>query len=132
MKSYRLLAAAISEGMLASVHGIYRGGLAVHAALMSLAGGLGVDLNCEAAPGDMALTTEALLFSESAGRFLLTVDPKYKRALESHFAGLPLAQIGTVIEEPRLLVNGVNREPIINLTLPAIKAAWQKTFGDLL
>ncbi|MEJ2037897.1 MAG: AIR synthase-related protein [Desulfosarcinaceae bacterium] len=132
MQAYRQLAAAIGDGLLASAHGIYRGGLAVHLAMMAMAGNLGIAVDCAAAPVAAPLRTEVLLFSESAGRFLLTVNPKDKDAFESQFAGLPLARIGSVTAEPRLVVNGAQGEPAVDLTLPELKNAWEKTFGDLL
>ncbi len=132
MQAYRQLAGAIADDLLASAHGIYRGGLAVHLALVAMAGDLGITMNCRAVPVAAPLRTETLLFSETAGRFLLTIDPKNQEVFESRLSGLPLAQIGTITAEPRLLINGLDEDPIVDLSLAELKNAWQKTFGDLL
>jgi phosphoribosylformylglycinamidine synthase len=45
MKLYRALNRAIEEELVASCHGIYRGGLGVHLALVAMGGGLGMDID---------------------------------------------------------------------------------------
>jgi phosphoribosylformylglycinamidine (FGAM) synthase-like enzyme len=47
---YRALALTIGQGLVASVHGIYRGGLGVHLAMKAMAGGFGLRLNCPGSP----------------------------------------------------------------------------------
>ena len=92
LSCYRAMSRAISDQILASCHGIYRGGLGVHLALCSLAGGLGV----EADLGEMlaAFPTHATLYSESAGRFLVTVAPSQRRQFEEILQGQPIHLLG--------------------------------------
>jgi phosphoribosylformylglycinamidine (FGAM) synthase-like enzyme len=89
-----------------------------------------VDLS--AIPAEEALREDTLLFSESAGRFIVTIDPANREAFENLFIAMPIACIGRVTAEPQLTVNGLGGSPIVNLTVPALKTAWQKTFGDLI
>ncbi|HEX9884593.1 MAG TPA: AIR synthase-related protein, partial [Desulfobaccales bacterium] len=84
---YRLVEQAVREELLASCHGLYRGGLMVHLALTSLAGGLGAELDLSpVAPESPAY---AACYSESAGRFLVSVDPARRGRLEELFQGQP-------------------------------------------
>ena len=91
---YRLFEQAGRMELLASAHGLYRGGLAVHLALASLAAGLGLEVDLSrVAPESPAY---ASLYAESAGRFLVSVDPAQARRLEELFQGQPLTLIGQV------------------------------------
>ncbi len=132
MPLYRSLAKAIEKELVVSAHGIYRGGLGVHLAMKAMAGGLGMTIDLAAVPADNTLREDMLLYSESAGRFIVTIDPKNHSAFENLFAAMPMACIGRVTAQPQLTVNGLDGKPIVDLTVPALKAAWQKTFGDLI
>ncbi len=131
MPLYRALADAIEKELVASAHGVYRGGLAVHLAMKAMAGGLGMTIDLAAVPTSDFLQEEMLLYSESAGRFIVTIDPKNRNAFEKLFTAMPLACIGRVTAEPKLTLRGLDGNPMIDLTVPALKEAWQKTFGDL-
>jgi phosphoribosylformylglycinamidine synthase len=128
---YQALARAIEAGYVASAHGIYRGGLGIHLSMKAMAGGLGLNVDLAAVPTPKALSDDQLLYSESAGRFIVTVDPKKQGAFEDLFKGLSLAVIGRVTQEPSLLVRSTHGDSIIELTVPQLKKAWQKPFGDL-
>jgi phosphoribosylformylglycinamidine synthase len=129
---YRALAKAIKAGYVASAHGIYRGGLGIHLAMKAMAGGLGLNVDLAAVPTPNPLSDDQLLYSESAGRFIVTVDPKNQEVIEDLFKELHLAMIGHVTQEPRLLVRGIQGDRIIELTVLKLKEAWQKPFGDLI
>jgi phosphoribosylformylglycinamidine synthase len=128
---YRALQGAITDSLVASVRGIYRGGLAVHAALAALAGGLGMALDLARIPAAENLREDRLLFSESAGRFLVTVPRDRQRAFEDAMGDGTFGCIGTVTEVPRLQINGMDGQTIIDLPLAKLKTAWKTPFGDL-
>ncbi len=132
MPLYRALSDAIRKDMVASAHGIYRGGLGVHLAMKAMAGGLGLEIDLSGVPVRQALRDDTILYSESAGRFIVTVDPKNQQDFESLFNDLPIARIGHVTVEPRITVRGLGGETILDLTVPALKKAWQQPFGDLI
>ncbi len=131
LKSYRALHRAIQEQLVASVHGVYRGGLGVHLALTAMAGGIGLEVDLAAVPVRTPLRSDRLLYSESAGRFIVTVASERREAFESLFQGLPVACVGQVTASPVLNIRR-GGEPVLELTLPALKKAWQSTFGDLI
>jgi phosphoribosylformylglycinamidine synthase len=128
---YRCLQTAIADSLTASVRGIYRGGLAVHAALAALAGGLGLSLDLSKVPLEEALRDDKVLFSESAGRFLVTVAPDRRQAFEAAFDGHAVGCIGVVTEAPRMVIRGTRGEPLVDLALDDLKIAWKAPFGDL-
>ena len=85
---------------MASAHGIYRGGLAVHLAMVAMGGSLGLQVDLARVPADRVERDDLLLFSESAGRFIVTVNPAHREAFEDIFKGTACANVGTVTEQP--------------------------------
>jgi phosphoribosylformylglycinamidine synthase II len=126
---YRLLEEAMRAELLASCHGLYRGGLGVHLALSSLAPGLGVEVDLsKVAPGSPA---HAALYAESAGRFLISVAPEHQNRLEQLFQGQPLDLLGEVRGDQTLKITRHGRT-LIKTPLETLQAAWQGRFGNLL
>lgn len=132
MRRYKAMNRAIVDGLVASAHGIYRGGLGVHLAMKAMAGQVGLDVELAAVPAENMRRNDELLYSESAGRFIVTINPQHRQQFESLFKGLSAACIGRVTTDQRLKVRGIDGQTIIDLTVPALKSAWQKTFGDLI
>jgi len=131
MVLYRTLVMAIRQGIVASAHGVYAGGLGVHLALTAMGGGLGLSVDLSRVPVMDVDRDDQVLFSESAGRFIVSVDPGHRSAFETLFSDLPFAAIGEVEEKPDLIIRGTDGEPICNTSVQRLKAAWQQPFGDL-
>jgi phosphoribosylformylglycinamidine synthase len=129
---YRMMAQAIKKGLLASCHGIYRGGLAVHLALVAMGGELGLTVDLAQVPSEGLDREDTLLFSESAGRFIVTVAPDNQAAVEALFAGQPAACVGQVTETPQLKINGLDGKCLATLSIDQMKSAWKGPFGDLI
>jgi len=83
-------------------------------------------------PGVAAEKDHVILFSETPGRFIVTVDPKHRSSFESVMDALPCACIGTVTQEPGLLINGLKGKPLISVGVSELKAAWKRPFGGLI
>src|SRR5690606_34455818 len=66
---------AIATGDVLAAHDLSEGGLAVAAAEMAFAGGVGLAIDLEAVPHDGNADELTLLFSETPTRFLLEVPP---------------------------------------------------------
>ena len=107
-------------------------GLGVHIALVAMAGNLGMEVDLGPVPVDESLRDDILLFSESAGRFLVTVDPAQKDLFEQQFKGQSSACIGKVVAEKVVSIKGGDGKVIFNKTVAELKEAWKKPFGDLL
>jgi phosphoribosylformylglycinamidine synthase len=116
----------------ASAHGIYRGGLGVHLALVAMGGNLGMQVELERVPASGVRHNPVVLFSESAGRFIVTIDPKNRQDFEKLFEPSICACIGTVTATPQLDIMGLDQKNIVSLAVSDLKAAWKKPFGDLI
>ncbi len=127
LAGYRSLAKAISEGLLASCHDCSDGGLGVALAETGFAGGLGLDIDLGKVPMEDIDREDILLFSESQSRFVITVSPAKKEEFENTMAGIAIAQVGTVIDDPVLQLQGFAGEIILNETMAELKSCWQKT-----
>jgi phosphoribosylformylglycinamidine synthase subunit PurSL len=121
---FAALHGAIKLGLVRSCHDLSEGGLAVAAAEMAFAGGIGADILRPPAWTD--LSDVAFLFSESTTRFLLEVAPADAARLEAHFGSLPLRRIGSTCKQPRLRMTGKSGEWIVWSALDQLKEAWQK------
>ena len=131
-KLYIALGQAVQDDMMASAHGIYRGGLGIHLAMAAMGGNLGMAIDLGTVPMADIERNDTLLFSESAGRFIVTIDPECKDRFEAVFQGLPCACIGRVTETTDLAVQGLKGESILSLPVSELKAAWKRPFGDLI
>jgi phosphoribosylformylglycinamidine synthase len=131
IRLYRALRKAIEEELVASCHGIYRGGLGVHLALVAMGGGLGMNIDLSKVPRADAEQGSVIFYSESPGRFIVTIDPEHRSAFEAHFDMLSHACVGTVSSGPDLIINGLKGEPIMNIPVSELKAAWKRPFGEL-
>lgn len=131
MKCYQALNTAIKNEVVASVHGIYRGGLGVHLSLVAMGGDLGMAVDLSKVPAEGLTRNDKILYSESAGRFIVTIDPARQQSFETLFKDIPHACIGTVTEEPELHINGIDTAPLIRIPVSHLKAAWKRPFGGL-
>ncbi|MDR1611631.1 MAG: phosphoribosylformylglycinamidine synthase subunit PurL [Planctomycetota bacterium] len=130
---FAAVSAAAERGLLRSAHDCSEGGLAVAAAEMAFAGGLGLDLDLEHMITAGGLRPEGRLFSESASRLLLEVEPGKSAELEKAFAaaGAPLARIGLVNSGDRFIVR-LDGEALLDERLDDLKAAWRDALPTLL
>lgn len=132
MKCYTALSQAIKDELVASCHGIYRGGLGVHLALVAMGGGLGMTIDLSCVPSTEADEDYVILYSETPGRFIVTIDPGDRFSFESLMCNHPHARIGTVSREPELVIQGLKGQPLIHLPVSELKAAWKRPFGGLM
>jgi phosphoribosylformylglycinamidine synthase len=129
---YRTMAEAVKKGLLASCHGIYRGGLAVHLALVAMGGELGLTVDLGQVSSEGIDRDDTLLFSESAGRFIVTVAPGNQDAFGTLFAGQPAVCVGELTEAPQLKITGFDGKCLAALSVDEMKSAWKGPFGDLI
>jgi phosphoribosylformylglycinamidine synthase len=130
-KTFAGLHRAISSGLVRACHDLSEGGLAVAAAEMAFAGGLGAKINLPSPSGRGAggegspvSSDTVLLFSESNSRFLCEVPPSEAATFEAAVAGVAFAQIGEVTDTDAIEIIGQTSH--LRSDLAALKAAWQK------
>ncbi len=122
---YRRLERAIREGLVASCHDCSDGGLGVALAETAFAGGLGIEADLGRAPSEGVGRDDELLFSESPGRFVVTVRPDRAAAFEAALDGAPFARVGRVTETPELVLRGLEGRVVVRAGVEALKRAWQ-------
>ncbi|MDF1592234.1 MAG: AIR synthase-related protein [Desulfobacterales bacterium] len=129
---YRALARAITQELVASAHGIYRGGLGVHMALVAMAGNLGLAIDLVSVPREGIDGNVGILFSESAGRFIVSIDPAGRERFEKLFKGFDCACVGKVTKTPDVVIKGISGKLLTALAVDKLKAAWKAPFGELI
>jgi len=139
-KTFAAMHAAIDAGLVRACHDLSEGGLAVAAAEMAFAGGLGAQISLvevPKAPDAKNAPAAVLLFSESNTRFLVEVSPEKAEAFEATLADVAHAQIGEVLDTGKLEIFGppttipdetdaTGVPLVIEADLKTLKEAWQK------
>jgi phosphoribosylformylglycinamidine synthase len=149
LEMYKALSSAISQELVASVHAVSRGGLGVHLAQVAFGGGLGLKVDLNNVPVEELKEmnrNDKILFSESAGRFIVTLPSENQDRFEGLMKATKFACVGTVIEQPQLIIYGLSnlgsgsksesgpdndKDMIVNVPINELKAAWKGTFGGL-
>ncbi len=125
-KLLRAVHAAIARGLLLSCHDLSEGGLAVAAAEMAFAGGVGLSLDVAAMPVRGAPDLPRRLFAESASRFLVEVAPERREELHKLLADVPHTLIGRTTAESVLDLRD-GSTPVLRCELAALREAHQRT-----
>ena len=124
---YRKLRDAIDQGLVRSCHDCSDGGLGVTIAESAFAGDLGVAADMRAVPSEGIDRADHLLFSESHGRFVVSVSPADKNGFEQAMQGVPLAEIGKVSTDKKIELIGLNGKNIVSLLIGEAKSVWKST-----
>ncbi|MBN2223235.1 MAG: phosphoribosylformylglycinamidine synthase [Deltaproteobacteria bacterium] len=124
LRRYRALSAAIADGLAASVHDLSDAGLGTAAVETALAGDLGIEIDLGAVVRESVDRDDFLLFSESAGRFVVTVTPEKAGSFETIMAGTTFARVGRVTQDKRIVVRGLSGVVVIDLALDDVREAW--------
>ena len=126
------LMAAVAElirgGMVRAAHDPSEGGLAVALAEMLFAGNLGAQIDLAGVPcSEDADGDDILLFSESATRFVLEIEPAHFEAVSKALKGFRFGVIGIVTEEPRLKIRSSKAGWLMDENVAALKKSWLGT-----
>ncbi|MFA5105847.1 MAG: AIR synthase-related protein [Candidatus Micrarchaeia archaeon] len=128
-KMYCKLHKAIMSGFVRSCHDCSDGGMAVALAETAFAGGFGASIDISKIPCEQGMKNDEILFSESQGRFIITVREKDTARLEKKLAGFPLARVGAISEEPVFKVSDSSGAAIIEENVNSLKESWKKTLA---
>ncbi|MDY7011076.1 MAG: AIR synthase-related protein, partial [Planctomycetota bacterium] len=123
-KVMEALQKTIAAGLVRTCHDLSEGGLAVAAAEMAFAGGLGVEINLS---GGAGVPPEAKLFAENAGRFLVEVAQENERAFMEIVKDIPCSKLGCITDTGRIIFNAGGKT-LIDVSIAEAKQAWQGTF----
>ncbi len=133
-KTFTTLHRAIDAGLVRSCHDLSEGGLAVAAAEMAFAGGLGAEIRLGDVPypvdrdgrAEQEMSAAALLFSESNSRFLVEVQEDKAAAFQNLLEREPFSFIGKAVDANQLEIFGADGLPVVQCDLETLKEAWRK------
>ena len=121
-KRYERLAYTIQQGWVASCHDCSDGGLGVALAESAFAGMLGMELELQPV---FPASPVVALFSESQGRFVISVPERHAESFEATFQEDSLYRLGTVTKTPVLKICWADKV-IVQADLEELKTAWKK------
>ncbi|MDQ7778379.1 MAG: phosphoribosylformylglycinamidine synthase subunit PurL [Planctomycetota bacterium] len=126
LRSFRSLHGAILAGLVRSCHDLSEGGLAVAAAEMAFAGGVGVEICLASVLREKdAADDGVILFSESNSRFLVEVEERRAASFEKAMAGCAFARVGSTKAGGTVKFIGLGGGTVVEDSVSALKAAWQ-------
>ena len=123
LPTFKAIHQAICQGLVRACHDLSEGGLAVAAAEMAFAGGLGLRLDVAGLSEQVGEV--AALFAESNSRFLCEVTADNAAAFEELLEGIPLTRLGEVVDDGQLSIDVEGRQ-LLARSLEELKEAWQQ------
>ena len=115
---YEKLSKAIEKGLVASCYAINYGGLGVALAKVAIAGKLGMDIKIST-----NIRLDYFLFSESQGRFVVTIDPKMQKDFEKILKN-EFVLLGK-ITKTKFKISGV-----VDIPVDDLEKSYKLTFKD--
>jgi phosphoribosylformylglycinamidine synthase II len=118
---------AISSELVESCHDLSEGGLAIAAAEMAFAGGLGVSLKLASLAEASNIDSDVvLLFSESNTRFLVEVSERNTAAFVATLDNLPCVEVGVVNDGDQCSIAGVSGQTVIDSSIEELRTVWKE------
>ena len=125
--SMRALSSAIGLGLANACHDLSEGGLAVAAAEMAFAGGLGMSIDLGSIPlGEEIDRDDIVLFSESNSRFLVEVPRGREAEFETAMPGGVFARVGVVEATPSVRLTGRDGTVALEADIETLRDAWTR------
>ncbi|MBI2085428.1 MAG: phosphoribosylformylglycinamidine synthase subunit PurL [Candidatus Aenigmarchaeota archaeon] len=126
---YKSVSDATKKGLIASIHDVSQGGLGVALAETAFAGGYGMDVNLSRLRAQGVDRNYKALFSESASRFVVTIDPTKADEFEKTLGNNPYARVGYVSSKDAFYIRGLDGHVAIAASIYELKDSWQSRFG---
>ncbi len=118
---------AIDSGLVLACHDLSEGGLAVSAAEMAFGGMTGLEIDLRQVLYSGPARPDAMLFSESASRFLVEVFPANRTRFEKLFSDRSFRCIGETLKKPVLKVRGPDKNILISEDLKTLFHSWKNS-----
>ncbi len=128
IRRYRRLHQLINAHLISACHDLSDGGLAVALAEMCIGGRLGATVDMRRLPAAEGMSLTELLYSESASRLLLTVDPGRAALVEDIF-GSDAALLGEVNDSGALTVTCAGQPVIAPIAVEELARAFKVTLN---
>jgi len=126
---FECLHEAIKAGLVSSCHDISDGGLGVALAESAIAADLGVEVNLSDVPGAQNFERDDfLLFSESQGRFVVSVSHGKRKEFERVMFPVAHRAVGEVTAEGIFKIRSIKpgSPEIISLQVDSLRRSWKK------
>jgi phosphoribosylformylglycinamidine synthase II len=125
---YRAFEEALRRGLITSSISIERGGLGVALAKSAMAGMLGCEIDLLRVPIDKTLRNDTILYSETQGRFLISVAPLNCKEFEGLFRGLAISSLGTVSDDREVTIKGINADIVVRADIHRLMESYKGLF----
>ncbi len=125
---YKAFSKAVEEELVASAISVHRGGVGVALAKSAIAGQLGIEAEMEKIPGSCT-RDDNLLYSESQGRLVVTINPEYKGRFEEVMGGNRFAMVGKVRGDDKFTIRKEGKS-VIETTISELTNSYKLTFKD--
>ncbi len=129
IKIYNSVFTGICKDLISSATSIHRGGLASSLCKSAIGGHVGFEVDLNKLKGKCK-RNDSLLFSETQGRFLLSVNPAKKRMFEKLFHDTDYSFAGRVREDTKGIINGISGKTIINTDVRRLEKLYKSKFNN--
>ena len=126
---YRELRGAIADGLVRSAATPTKGGVAVSLAKCAMGGRLGAIVDLGDCPGVAELDDDVALFSESNGRFVITVAAHDADTFSDRFSELACQRVGVVADQDRLTIRR-GESTLIDLPIEELRQRFKEGLAD--
>ncbi len=124
---YESFSQATNKGLIASAQSIHRGGLGIALAKTAMGGMLGMTVSLTRLR-DNTMRDDYALYSESQGRFVVTVNPEYASEFERIMEGNKVARIGAIRNDHEFFIEGRRGELVISTNVNGLLNSYKSTF----
>ncbi len=122
---YETISRAIRSSLVSSCHDCSDGGLGVTLAESAFSGGMGMVIDLGEVPSQALDRDDFILFSESQGRFVVTVEGEKSDEFEGLLGDLPWGLVGEVTEDRSLVFIGLSGDVVLREDVMDLKKSWQ-------
>ncbi len=126
---YAALAKAQRLGLVRSASTPSKGGWGLTLARAVMASGLGLNIDLDGCSDLRTLDAASFLFSESNGRFLVTVSAEDAARFEQCFDGLACHRVGQVTGSGQLELR-LQGQQLVKLDVDRMRVAFKSTLGE--
>jgi phosphoribosylformylglycinamidine synthase len=120
----------IKKGLIKVAHDCSKGGLAIAASEICMTNQIGCEISLDKIPGDK-LDSDRILFSESHSRYLLVLEKKNYKKLETILQKqkVPYSIIGKFGGQKIQFTRG--KKSIVDLSVDKAQKTWLNSLGEL-
>ena len=127
-KLYQSFSKAINQELVASTQSVHRGGLGIALAKTAMGGRLGMEISLEKLR-DIKMREDYILYSESQGRLVVTVNPEYASKFEKVMEGSRVVRIGKVRSDNQFIIRN-EKGTIIDTNVNEMLKSYKSTFKN--